>query len=244
MKTAHISFLVSFLALSACAHAQGQEPRKDDASAQKGETRDVPDFDGVAVSHGIKAEVKVGPKAVRLEGPSELLARVKLAVKDGVLTTEVERDGMFDNFRGSKVRLFVTNPKVRSVSASGGGSIDAEATGTDAFSASASGGGTVSVRGVDARKVEAEASGGARVQLSGRAQELDAEASGGAQVLALDVKGAKSLRAEASGGSRVEADVSDSVTGDASGGSTIRLMSRPGKTDVETSGGSRVTYKD
>jgi hypothetical protein len=92
--------------------------------------------------------------------------------------------------------------------------------------------------------VEAEASGGSRVKLSGSARELNAEASGGAEVLALDVKGMKTLRAEASGGSRVEADVSDSVTGDASGGSTIRLMSRPGRSDVDTSGGSRVTYAD
>jgi hypothetical protein len=147
----------------------------------------VPDFDGVAVSHGIQAEVKVGPKSVRLEGPSDLVARVKLEVEDGVLTTRVERNGVFNNFRGSKVRLYVTNPNVHSVSASGGGHIDADATDTDEFSAEASGGAVVSVRGVDARRVEAEASGGSRVKLSGRARELDAEASGGAEVLALDV---------------------------------------------------------
>jgi len=244
MKTARICVLVSFLALSACAQAQAQQPRKDESSAQKGESRDVPDFDGVAVSHGIKAEVRVGPKSVRLEGPADLVARVQLEVKDGVLTTEVKRDGLFNSFRGSKVRLSVTLPKVRSVSASGGGHVEAEVTDTDAFSVAASGGAVVSVRGVDARKVEAEASGGSRVKLAGSARELAAEASGGAEVLALDVKGMKTLRAEASGGSRVEADVSDSVTGDASGGSTIRLMSRPGRSDVDTSGGSRVTYAD
>jgi hypothetical protein len=244
MKTARLSTLVSVLALSACTHALAQEPSKDAASAQKGETRDVPDFDGVSVSHGIQAEVKPGPKSVRLDGPADLLSRIKLKVKDGVLTTEVEREGIFNSFKGSKVRLYVTNPKVESVSASGGGRIEAEATHTDEFSAEASGGAVVTVRNVDAREVDAEASGGSRVQLSGRAREMEAEASGGAEVLAFDVKGMKELRAEASGGSRVEADVSDSVTGDASGGSTIRLVSRPDRNDVDTSGGSRVTYKD
>lgn len=244
MKTARVSFLVSFLALSACAHAQAQEAQKSDTSAQKGESRDVSDFHGVAVSHGIHAEVKVGPKSVRLEGPSDVLSRLKLKVKDGVLITEVERDGLFNNFRGNKVRLYVTNPQVHSVSASGGSHVEAEATDTDEFDAEASGGAVLTVRGVDARKVEAEASGGSRVKLSGRAHEMDAEASGGAEVLAFDVKGMKTLDAEASGGSRVEADVSERVSGDASGGSTIRLVSRPGKSDVETSGGARVTYKD
>ncbi|WP_163993473.1 head GIN domain-containing protein [Pyxidicoccus caerfyrddinensis] len=242
MKTARISFLVSFLALAACAHAQ--EAQKNDASAQKGESRDVPDFHSVAVSHGIQAEVKVGPKSVRLEGPSDLVARVKLKVEDGTLVTEVERDGLFSNFRGGKVHLYVTSPKVLAVGASGGSHVEAEATETDEFTAEASGGAVLTVRGVDARKVDAEASGGSRVKLSGRAQEMDAEASGGAEVLAFDVKGLKELEAEASGGSRVEADVSERVSGDASGGSTIRLVSRPNKSDVDTSGGSRVTYKD
>lgn len=244
MTTARLScFLVSFLALSAGAHAQTHEGLGR-APAPQGEARNVPDFDGVAVSHGIKAEVKVGPKSVRLEGPEDLLARVKLQVEDGILVTKVEKQGLFSNFRGGGVRLYVSNPTVKSVSASGGSHIDAEATRTDEFSAEASGGAVATVRGVDARAVDAEASGGSRVTLSGRAQELDAEASGGAVVRALDVQGVKTLQAEASGGSRVEADASDNVSGEASGGSVIQLVSRPGKSDVDTSGGSKVVYKD
>ncbi|HYO55445.1 hypothetical protein [Archangium sp.] len=38
-----------------------------DAAARAGQI-EVPDFRGVAVSHGIQAEVKPGPKSVRLEG--------------------------------------------------------------------------------------------------------------------------------------------------------------------------------
>lgn len=241
MTTARAAFVSSFLLLSACAaHA---EDKKEAAPAPQGEVRDLPDFRGVSVSHGIQAEVKTGSRSVRLEGPPELLKRVKLEVKDGMLVTHVERQGLFNTgFGNGKVRLYVTNPKVEKVSASGGAGIEAEATDADEFSAEASGGATVNVRDVDARKVDAEASGGSRVTLSGRAQELDAEASGGAVVKAQDVKGVKTLAAEASGGSRVEADASESVKGEASGGSVIRLVSRPGQSDVDTSGGSKVTY--
>jgi hypothetical protein len=42
----------------------------------------------------------------------------------------------------------------------------------------------------------------------------------------------------------VEADASESVKGDASGGSVIELLSRPTTSDVDTSGGSKVVYKD
>ena len=33
------------------------------------------------------------------------------------------------------------------------------------------------------------------------------------------------------------------VSGEASGGSVIRLLSRPGQSDVDTSGGSKVVYE-
>jgi hypothetical protein len=53
----------------------------------------------------------------------------------------------------------------------------------------------------------------------------------------------KTLEAEASGGARVEADATERVSGEASGGSVIRLLSRPGQSDVEASGGSKVVYE-
>ena len=98
------------LLVSAPVFAQGQ-------AAPKGQI-EVPDFRGVAVSHGIHAEVKAGAKSVRLEGSADDLARVKLEVKDGLLTTQVEKSSFFGKGLGN-VRLYVTNPRVESVVASG-----------------------------------------------------------------------------------------------------------------------------
>jgi hypothetical protein len=129
---------------------------------------DVPDFHGVAVSHGIRAEVKPGAKSVRLEGNQEDVARVKLVVKDGVLQTEVEKKGFFS--KGPKdVRLYVTSPRVERVAASGGSHIQAEATKTDEFSVAASGGSEIKVTGVDAKKLAVAASGGSELELKGSA---------------------------------------------------------------------------
>jgi hypothetical protein len=41
----------------------------------------------------------------------------------------------------------------------------------------------------------------------------------------------------------VEADATERVSGEASGGSVIRLLSRPGQSNVDTSGGSKVVYE-
>jgi len=225
--------LPATLLLAAPAFAQGQDAGSNPAN--------LPDFHGVAVSHGIHAEVKPGPKSARLEGSPEDLARVKLEVKDGVLTTQVERSGFFS--KGLKnVRLYVTSPRVESVAASGGSHVDAEATHVDTFEAAASGGSEIQLSGVDAKKLDVEASGGSHASLKGRAGELEIEASGGSVIEARKVQ-AESLDLTASGGTHVEAAPEKSLSGSLSGGSVLQSFTKPAKVQVNSSGGSGVQYE-
>ncbi len=212
------------------------------AQGDSGKARaDVPDFHGVAVSHGIRAEVKPGAKSVRLEGKQEDVARVKLVVKDGVLQTEVEKTGFFS--RGLKdVRLYVTSPRVESVAASGGSRVQAEATKVDGFSVTSSGGSEIKVTGVDAKKLEVEASGGSELTLQGRTGELEVQGSGGSIIEARDVQ-TEELEVEASGGSRVEATAARSITGALSGGSMVKAGKKPERVEVSTSGGAGIQYE-
>ncbi|MFB1480482.1 head GIN domain-containing protein [Corallococcus sp. RDP092CA] len=237
MRMPSLSLLAACcIAATACtAHA---EDALKPSSQGSGETRQVEDFHGVSVGHGMHAEVKVGPKSVRLEGSPENLSRIQLEVEDGILTTRVNRKG-WSGLNG-RVKLIVSSPRIDHVGASGGSHMDAEATGSGEFDAEASGGSILTVRGVDARKVEAESSGGSEITLSGRATQLEAEASGGSQVHAQKLQGITDLKVEASGGSLVEADAPSSVSGDASGGSIIRLSKRPQSSNVDVSGGSRL----
>ncbi len=203
---------------------------------------EVGDFRGVQVGYGIKAEVKEGAKSVRLEGNPEDVARVKLQVKDGVLTTTVDKKSgsWFGNSGAKGVRLYVTNPRVERVGASGGAHVEAQATATEEFEAEASGGAQLSVTGVQARKLELEASGGSQVTVQGRASELELEASGGSQVHARELQ-AETLQVEASGGARIEANVERSIRGSLSGGSEVLTSKKPAEVRVNTSGGSRVS---
>lgn len=201
---------------------------------------DVPDFRGVAVSHGIRAEVKPGAKSVRLEGNKDDLARVKLEVKDGVLTTQVEKGSFFS--RGLKnVRLYVTNPRVESVAASGGAHVEAEATRSDTFLAAGSGGSELNITRVDAHTLEVAASGGSELELEGRAAEVKVQGSGGSVIEARRVQ-AESLDVSASGGTRVEAAPERDLTGSLSGGSTVKASRKPQSVQVNSSGGSQVLY--
>lgn len=210
--------------------------------AAKGNTIEVPDFRGVAVSHGIRAEVKVGPKSVRLEGNKDDLARVKLEVKDGVLTTQVEKSSMFSSKGLKDVRLYVTSPRVESVAASGGSDVDAEATRVDTFEVAASGGSEVDVTKVDSQKFVAAASGGSELNLEGRAGELKIVGSGGSIIEANKLR-TESLHVTASGGTRVENSPERSIEGLMSGGSMVKASKKPASVQVNSSGGSQVQYE-
>lgn len=200
------------------------------------------EFHGVAVAHGIHADVKPGPMSVRLDGSKEDLARVKLEVKDGVLTTRVEKGSGWLSKGLGDVRLHVTNPRVESVSASGGSHVEAEATSAAGFHAQASGGSEVTVSGVETKKLDVEASGGSHVTLKGHADTAEIEGSGGSVIEAREVR-MDSLQVEASGGTRVEASPSQSIQGSLSGGSTVQAGKKPERVQVSSSGGSGVEYK-
>lgn len=234
MSMRRTALALPFVLLSACAFAQTRGN-----GVHKEEARQVGDFQRVHVGSGLKATVTPGPTSVKVSGDEDLLALVETRVEDGELEVGLKRGTW--NFRGD-VHITISSPKVVAVEASGGGSVDAQATAQSRFQAEASGGGTVKVRGVDSGKVEAEASGGGTVTLRGHADVLKAEASGGGEVHADELEVA-TLEVEASGGGTVEAGPTKRVSGELSGGSVVHLSRAPAERDVETSGGAEVRVR-
>ncbi len=232
MQTLRTALVVPTLLLSLCAFAEG---------AAREETRDVPDFNGVEVSHGLKAQVTVGPKSVRISGDEKRVGQVRTEVVDGKLVVRVEKSsGWGSSSKG--VRLTISTPKLTSVEASGGSAVDAEATPADSFSVDSSGGSDVSVRNVDAKQLKVGISGGGSVTLKGRADTLQVEASGGSDMHGKELS-LQSLNVEASGGSEVEANPSERIEADLSGGSTVHVDSAPAQRNVSASGGAQIIYK-
>lgn len=226
MKTLRLAATLPALLLSFSALAEEQ-------------TRQTGDFQGISVGGGIKARVTVGPTSVRLSGDAQALEQVQTEVEDGTLVVRSKRGGSWKGL--SRVTLTVSSPQMTRVEATGGASVEAEATATPTFTIESSGGGTVSVSGLDSTRVEVDASGGANVTLKGRADLLAAEASGGCQVYG-EALSLKALEAEASGGSGVRANPTERVTAEASGGSTVQVDSQPAQRHVSISGGSKVRF--
>lgn len=233
MKSLRIALAVPTLLLATPVFAE---------SPNTGATREVGDFNGVEVSNGLAAKVTVGPKSVRISGDEKRVGQVRTEVVDGKLVVRMEKKGWFGGSSSKGIEVTISNPQVTSVAASGGSSIEAEATATDTFAAEASGGAALSVRNVDAKTVKVEISGGGEATLKGRADTVDVEASGGAVVNAQDLSH-KALKVDASGGTVVNANPSDSLDADMSGGCVLNVDSAPAQRNVESSGGSVVNYR-
>jgi hypothetical protein len=233
MQTLRAALVVPTLLLSLCAFAEG---------ATREENRDVPDFDGVEVSSGMKAQITVGPKSVRISGDEKRVSQIRTEVVDGKLEIRVEKGSWFGSSNTKGVHITISSPKLTSVAASGGSEVDAQASASDTFAIESSGGSDVSVRSLDAKNLKVEISGGGEVTLKGRADKLALEASGGSQVHAQEL-GLKSLDVDASGGSQVEANPSERIEADLSGGSSVHVDSAPNQREVSASGGSQVVFK-
>lgn len=233
MKTLRVALIVPTLLLSAAAFAE---------DPGKGSVRDVPDFDGVEVSNGLSAKVTVGPKSVRITGDEQQVSQVRTEVVNGKLVVKMEKKGWFGSNSGRGIQVIISSPKVTSLEASGGADIDAEAAATENFLAEASGGGDVSVHNLDVKKLKVDVSGGAEVTVKGRAELADMEASGGAEIHARELS-LKTLNVEASGGCEVEANPTDSISADVSGGSSVHVDSAPAQREVSSSGGAKVVFR-
>lgn len=230
MKILRAALIVPTLLLSAAAFAQ--EPGK-------GSAREVPDFDGVQVSHGLNAKVTVGPKSVRITGDEKRVSQVRTEVVDGKLVVRMEKSSLLTSARG--IQVTISSPKVTSVEASGGADVDAEASATENFLAEASGGADVSVRNLDVKRLKVEVSGGGEATVKGRADMADLEASGGAEIHAQELS-LRSLKVDANGGGTVKANPTERIMANASGGGSVHVDSAPAQREVSSSGGGKVVF--
>lgn len=200
--------------------------------------RDVPAFDAVQLTAGMRGKIAIGPRRpVHLEAPEEILARLETVVEDGKLIVRF-KEGMVRWSDGSGIRVTIQTPELHGVGASGGSIVEAAMTRAERGRIEASGGSEVHVRDVDAAAVKLRASGGSVVEIHGAADTLDAQLSGGSRLEGGDLA-VRDLDVEGSGGAVVEIRVSDVVRGALSGGSRVHVRGRP-RTRVVSSGGSGV----
>jgi len=180
------------------------------------EVRSVDAFSRVEVGNGIGLTLQVGgPQAVEVSGQENILPLISTTVENGVL-----RIHSTDSFTtASEVTVAASVSALDGISVLGGSQAQIEGVTGDHLDISLSGGGQLAVTG-SATEVTLDASGGAKADLA-----------------TLTVQ---TMSVKLSGGATADLNVSDLLTGTASGGVAATVVGGAGL-DVETSGGARVT---
>lgn len=207
----------------------------------KEEARSLPDFTELEVSNGLKTTIVIGPKEpVKLSGDDNLLPLVKTEVVDGRLHVGLAPNTSIQP--RTAIEVTVTNPKISFVGASGGSTVSGSKLKQADFKLVASGGSTVNLAELTANTAEVTSSGGSVITLTGTVGDLNVEMSGGSIVRTSKLQ-SDNVAVGGSGGSQADVQATAAVKADLSGGSRVRVDGKPKGRDINTSGGSEVSFK-
>lgn len=200
------------------------------------DARSVGAWRTLQVASGIHATVERGTPGVTLTTDDNLLPLVETDLDGDTLVVRLQPFTAIQSVHG--VRAVVRGERFEGLQASGGSTVQGDATTAATFGLDASGGSVVQVSGLDSDAVRVNASGGSQVALSGRCSAHSATASGGAAVDSGQLQCARATVA-GSGGARLTVHATDLVDGSLSGGSQL-YVEGPARAEVDASGGSQI----
>lgn len=193
-------------------------------------------FTGILMESPVKYYLNQGAaEAVRIEGPAEILEKVKTEVKNGILTFS------FDNKYSEDLRIYITARELNSIEISGASVLEGQGIiKSPVFRLEASDAAMVNLE-LETGQLTSDISGAASVKLKGSADRHTADVSGASNLLATDLV-SKSTIIDVSGAGNAKIDATEELKADVSGAGTLYNKSQPGNVDVDQSGaGSVVT---
>ncbi len=240
MQKIMVGLCAAFVLISAGVHAQNLVY---DENAQ---VRKVGDFNGVAVSSGIKLFISQGKEqAVAVSADdAQYIGRIITEVKDGILKIRVESK-MWNNWNwgNKKLKAYVTVTNLTYLGASGGSIAKiVDEISVNNLESDFSGGSIVEGK-LKGNSLTADLSGGSMATLSGFFDKARIETSGGSIFKDYGLM-LNTCNVEASGGSIINISISKELKADASGGSIINYKGTGVITSVDASGGSQIKKKD
>lgn len=209
--------------------------------AQNKETRDVRDFDEVAMRVAGKVLITQGNKnEVILEGDADLLEEIETEVRGGRLNIKNKRERWWsNNNRRSRLTVYITVKKLRGAYVSGSGDIISQNTlKTDDFTASIAGSGDIEID-VEAEYVESKISGSGNVELQGKSDRAKLSISGSGKYLAEKLI-VGDYQISMSGSGRGSINVEGDLDVRISGSGKIYYMGRPTSVNSSVSGSGSV----
>lgn len=224
------------------------------------QSHSVGDFDRITAEHAFDVDVKFGSTpSVEIEAPADLLPHLTANVESGTLV--LTSDSYFDIVDERNVRAHVVATHLVGASASGASEIVINGgVKVHEFEASASGAASIQLSAaVDTFRIELSGSAKAKIDAL-TAKTLNVQASGASDCYingdvdssTIDLSGSSRLggmlsstkaEVQASGASAANLRVRDSISGEASGASSISYSGSPVSNTVQTSGVSSVNHR-
>jgi hypothetical protein len=211
------------------------------------ETRnfDLPAFDEIHVSSGIKAEIVVGgDQSVVVEAEDDDdFDELEISVRNGKLRIGLERS-FFESLRdwfseGPKLTSRISVPALTELEASSGADVDAKGMSGQYLVVGASSGARLAIDEVNGEDVSASASSGARLDASGTCGRIDASVSSGGRLNLARLE-CEDVSVDASSGGQAEVFASASVDAEASSGGNVDVAGGPNDIEIDTSSGGDI----
>ncbi len=203
--------------------------------AQGGADRNPGAFNKVKANGSVNVELVQGAtNGIHLEGPSELIEKVK---------TELEGDLLIINGGDPKVKVIVTAPSFININTTGAVNVKSQGKLTgESIKVETSGAVDVDLD-LDITEIDVVATGASDVKLTGKTQSLSAEISGASDLKAYGLE-AENARLIVSGSSDANVNVKTSLDANASGSSDVRYLGNPVTKKVNKSGSADIHHKD
>lgn len=229
--------LVVGFGLNSCAQIKGEGPIVT-------KELKVEDFTGVALKGSFNVEVEQGDKSVRAKGNQNIIDRLDLEVKDGVLKVKLEKG----NYRDFELTVFVSTRNITELAVAGSGDmkvgafkaldeLDVELAGSGAIKGTGlldigekceveiAGSGDVDLE-VKAAKLEVEIAGSGNVKLKGEASDQEISIAGSGDYKALDLVSEKA-KVSISGSGDADLNVEKSLEVSIAGSGDVNYRGNP-----------------
>ena len=193
------------------------------------EIRDVSGFDGVRLEGFGSVTITQGDHAaLTIEAAEDVMPRVTVEVKDGMLVLGLSKGGWLDGLRRKKlsIRFSVTAERIRMLVLAGVGRIDAPRIDSDALSLVVSGTGAIGIGSLNAESLSVVLSGSGSCEVGGRTTSQSIKLSGAGSYTAPDLE-CTTANAVVSGAGDITIRVRETLDAKISGSGNIRYQGAP-----------------
>ena len=214
-------------------------------SAQNVETRNVGEYDKVAISGWFDAELIEGKEGkIKIQARPSILKHIESKVVNGKLKIAWTKKTNINPFYSlSTVKITIPVEDIEGVALAGSGSITSKVPlKATTFSTSLAGSGKIDLQ-VHAKNLKSVVSGSGKTILQGKSEDYEAEVAGSGDIKAYGLE-TDFVAATISGSADINVKVNEGIRARISGSGDVNYLGSPDKIDSKVSGSGSVSKRN